>query len=48
MNLIRDEPLIMLTGPTNVPREVLHAMIKPMINYRGEEFHKLYLSKRWL
>lgn len=44
MNLIRDEPLIMLTGPTNVPREVLHAMIKPMINYRGEEFHKLYLS----
>ncbi|MGC9013758.1 MAG: pyridoxal-phosphate-dependent aminotransferase family protein [Thermoproteota archaeon] len=36
--------LLMIPGPTNVPERVLHAMTKPMINHRGEEFHELYKS----
>jgi len=32
----------MLPGPTNVPDRVLRAMIKPIINHRGSEFHALY------
>lgn len=37
-----DRRLIMLPGPTNVPERIAHAMIQPMINHRGEEFHKIY------
>jgi aspartate aminotransferase-like enzyme len=33
--------LIMLPGPTNVPDRVMDAMIKPMINHRGEAFTTL-------
>ena len=33
--------LIMLPGPTNVPDRVMDAMIKPMINHRGETFTTL-------
>ncbi len=34
--------LLMLPGPTNVPPQVTAAMLKPIINHRGPEFHKLY------
>jgi aspartate aminotransferase-like enzyme len=33
--------LIMLPGPTNVPDRVMNAMLKPVINHRGETFIKL-------
>lgn len=36
--------LIMLPGPTNVPERVMNAMLKPIINHRGSEFHTLYSS----
>jgi len=32
----------MIPGPTNVPDRVTNAMLSPMINHRGEEFHELY------
>ena len=32
----------MLPGPTNVPDSVMHAMLQPMINHRGADFHTLY------
>jgi aspartate aminotransferase-like enzyme len=34
--------LIMIPGPTNVPDRVTNAMLTPMINHRGTEFHNLY------
>jgi aspartate aminotransferase-like enzyme len=34
--------LIMIPGPTNVPDRVTNAMLSPMINHRGSEFHELY------
>lgn len=34
--------LVMIPGPTNVPDRVMNAMISPVINHRGEEFHELY------
>ena len=34
----------MIPGPTNVPERVTNAMLAPMINHRGEEFHELYRS----
>ncbi|MEM3672899.1 MAG: alanine--glyoxylate aminotransferase family protein [Candidatus Bathyarchaeia archaeon] len=37
-----NKELIMLPGPTNVPERVLYAMIQPMINHRGAEFHRIY------
>jgi aspartate aminotransferase-like enzyme len=36
--------LVMLPGPTNVPDRVMQAMLKPMINHRGPEFHALHES----
>jgi aspartate aminotransferase-like enzyme len=36
--------LIMLPGPTNVPERVMNAMLKPIINHRGQEFEELYKS----
>jgi aspartate aminotransferase-like enzyme len=33
---------LMIPGPTNVPDRILQAMGKPMINHRGQEFHRLY------
>jgi len=32
----------MIPGPTNVPDRVTNAMLTPMINHRGDEFHELY------
>jgi aspartate aminotransferase-like enzyme len=32
----------MIPGPTNIPWSALQAMARPMINHRGEEFHRLY------
>jgi aspartate aminotransferase-like enzyme len=34
----------MIPGPTNISDRVMNAMISPMINHRGEEFHELYAS----
>ena len=34
--------LVMLPGPTNVPDSVMYAMLKPIINHRGADFHALY------
>jgi aspartate aminotransferase-like enzyme len=36
------ETILMIPGPTNVPSRVLQAMARPIINHRGEEFHRLY------
>jgi len=36
--------LIMVPGPTNVPDRIMQAMLRPMINHRGSEFHALYES----
>lgn len=32
----------MIPGPTNIPWRVLRVMARPMINHRGDEFHRLY------
>ena len=32
----------MILGPTNVPDRVMKALVTPMINHRGPEFHELY------
>lgn len=32
----------MLPGPTNVPDSVINAMLQPIINHRGADFHALY------
>ncbi|MEM2910893.1 MAG: alanine--glyoxylate aminotransferase family protein [Candidatus Bathyarchaeia archaeon] len=37
-----DRMLVMLPGPTNVPDSVMYAMLQPMINHRGTDFHTLY------
>ena len=42
MDYQQKKKLLMIPGPTNVPERVLHAMTKPMINHRGDEFHDLY------
>jgi len=34
--------LIMLPGPTNVSERVMHAMLGPIINHRGDAFRELY------
>jgi aspartate aminotransferase-like enzyme len=34
----------MLPGPTNVPNRVMNAMLAPIINHRGDDFHQLYRS----
>ncbi len=34
--------LIMLPGPTNIPTRVADAMLRPIINHRGPEFHELH------
>ncbi|MGB9853609.1 MAG: pyridoxal-phosphate-dependent aminotransferase family protein [Candidatus Bathyarchaeales archaeon] len=34
--------LVMLPGPTNVPDSVMNAMLQPIINHRGADFHALY------
>jgi len=40
--MVVKKQLIMLPGPTNVPDRVMQAMIRPIINHRGPEFHELY------
>jgi len=40
-NLI-DKKLVMVPGPTNVPDSVMYAMLQPMIDHRGADFHALY------
>lgn len=44
IELARDAPerLVMLPGPTNVPSQVMRAMLKPTINHRGKDFETLY------
>ncbi|MEM3055394.1 MAG: aminotransferase class V-fold PLP-dependent enzyme, partial [Candidatus Bathyarchaeia archaeon] len=37
-----EKRLIMLPGPTNVPDSVINAMLQPIINHRGADFHALY------
>ncbi len=32
----------MIPGPTNIPEQVMQAMMQPIINHRGSEFHTLY------
>jgi len=32
----------MVPGPTNVPPRIMEALLKPIINHRGPEFHELY------
>ncbi|MCS7125285.1 MAG: alanine--glyoxylate aminotransferase family protein [Candidatus Bathyarchaeota archaeon] len=34
--------LVMLPGPTNVPDRVMNAMLQPMVDHRGADFHVLY------
>ncbi|MGQ9478413.1 MAG: pyridoxal-phosphate-dependent aminotransferase family protein [Thermoproteota archaeon] len=34
--------MLLIPGPIALPERVLKAMAKPIINHRGEEFHKLY------
>ncbi|MGB8161994.1 MAG: alanine--glyoxylate aminotransferase family protein [Nitrososphaeraceae archaeon] len=36
------EYLVMLPGPTNVPKRVINALLTPMINHRSDDFRKLY------
>jgi aspartate aminotransferase-like enzyme len=36
--------LIMLPGPTNVSDRVMRAMLKPIINHRGEAFRHLFMD----
>ena len=36
--------LIMLPGPTNVSDRVMRAMLRPIINHRGEGFSRLFMS----
>ncbi|MDO5851251.1 MAG: alanine--glyoxylate aminotransferase family protein [Methanobacteriaceae archaeon] len=36
-----DETLLMIPGPTNVPRRVLEAMSAPILNHRGVEFGEI-------
>jgi len=37
-----EQKLIMLPGPTNVSDRVMKAMLKPIINHRGDSFRELY------
>lgn len=36
------QQLIMLPGPTNVSERVMRAMLRPIINHRGDSFRELY------
>jgi aspartate aminotransferase-like enzyme len=36
------QQLIMLPGPTNVSDRVMKAMLRPMINHRGDSFREMY------
>lgn len=38
----RAQKLIMLPGPTNVSERVMHAMLGPIINHRGDTFREMY------
>ncbi|MGQ9596894.1 MAG: pyridoxal-phosphate-dependent aminotransferase family protein [Thermoproteota archaeon] len=35
-------PMLLIPGPISLPERVLKALAKPIINHRGEEFHRLY------
>jgi len=37
-----EQKLIMLPGPTNVSPRVMQAMLRPIINHRGDAFRQLY------
>jgi aspartate aminotransferase-like enzyme len=37
-----EQKLIMLPGPTNVSDRVMKAMLRPIINHRGDSFRELY------
>jgi len=38
----RKAPMLLIPGPITLPERVLKAMARPIINHRGEEFHRLY------
>ncbi len=42
--LTSPQKLIMLPGPTNVSDRVMRAMLKPIINHRGEAFRHLFME----
>lgn len=45
--LTYEEPyLVMLPGPTNVPAEVMRALLRPIVNHRGYRFGALYSRLR--
>ncbi|MEA2089487.1 MAG: alanine--glyoxylate aminotransferase family protein [Thermoproteota archaeon] len=39
---MKERKLLMLPGPTNVPNRVIQRMTQPIIDHRGDDFHKLY------
>jgi aspartate aminotransferase-like enzyme len=40
--MLEKAPMLLIPGPVALPDRVLKAMARPMINHRGEEFHRLY------
>ncbi|MBO3799510.1 MAG: alanine--glyoxylate aminotransferase family protein [Candidatus Brockarchaeota archaeon] len=40
--MLQKTPMLLIPGPITLPERVLKTMAKPIINHRGEEFHKLY------
>ncbi|MEM1557043.1 MAG: alanine--glyoxylate aminotransferase family protein [Thermoproteota archaeon] len=40
--MLQKAPMLLIPGPITLPERVLKAMAKPIINHRGEEFHRLY------
>ncbi len=40
--MVQKAPMLLIPGPITLPERVLRAMAKPIINHRGEDFHRLY------
>jgi len=39
---MKEEVLLMIPGPTNVPHRVLRALSKPMVGHRSDDFHNCF------
>ena len=39
---MKEEVLLMIPGPTNVPHRVLRALSKPMVGHRSDDFHRCF------
>ncbi len=39
---MKEEVLLMIPGPTNVPQRVLRALSKPMVGHRSDDFHRCF------